>query len=194
MSTRVTKDGTEIFYRGFGTGQPVLFSHGWPLSGDAWDGQTMFLGKRGYRVLAHDRRSHGRSAQTWDGNNMDQYADDLAELIEKLDLTNLVLIGHSTAGGEVTCVVASQRPLRQRSRDGEFIAVQRRPPSAQLPPSSLALSSGTEPSLAASLAGRSLASSSAGSVRGLVRPAATHAPALSHTVHCGPWHVGAAQT
>lgn len=102
MSTITTKDGAEIFYRDFGKGQPVLFSHGWPLSADAWDAQMVFLGQRGYRVIAHDRRSHGRSTQTWDGNNMDQYADDLAELIEKLDLRNLVLVGHSTGGGEVT--------------------------------------------------------------------------------------------
>jgi non-heme chloroperoxidase len=102
MSTIVTKDGTEIYYRDFGKGQPVLFSHGWPLSADAWDGQMVFLGNKGFRVIAHDRRSHGRSAQTWDGNHMDQYADDLAELIEELELTNLVLVGHSTGGGEVT--------------------------------------------------------------------------------------------
>lgn len=101
MSTITTKDGTEIFYKDWGKGQPVLFSHGWPLSSDAWDGQMVFLGQKGYRVIAHDRRSHGRSSQTWDGNHMDQYADDLAELIEKLDLKNLVIVGHSTGGGEV---------------------------------------------------------------------------------------------
>jgi non-heme chloroperoxidase len=97
-----TRDGTEIFYKDWGRGQPVLFSHGWPLTADAWDGQMAFLGARGYRVIAHDRRSHGRSAQTWDGNHMDQYADDLAELIEKLDLRELIIVGHSTGGGEVT--------------------------------------------------------------------------------------------
>jgi non-heme chloroperoxidase len=102
MSTIVTKDGTEIFYRDYGTGQPILFSHGWPLSGDAWEGQLLFFGQRGYRVIAHDRRSHGRSTQTWDGNHMDQYADDLAELFEQLNLSNVVLVGHSTGGGEVT--------------------------------------------------------------------------------------------
>lgn len=102
MSTITTRDGTQIYYRDFSQGQPVLFSHGWPLSADAWDGQMTFLGRMGYRVIAHDRRSHGRSTQTWDGNNMDQYADDLAELIETLDLRNLVLVGHSTGGGEVT--------------------------------------------------------------------------------------------
>lgn len=96
-----TKDGTEIFYNDLGKGEPVLFSHGWPLSGDDWERQMLFLGERGYRVIAHDRRSHGRSSQTWDGNNMDQYADDLAEVINKLDLKNLTMIGHSTGGGEV---------------------------------------------------------------------------------------------
>ena len=101
MSTIRTKDGTTIFYKDWGTGQPILFSHGWPLSSDAWDIQMLFFGQNGFRVVAHDRRSHGRSDQTWGGNVMDQYADDLAELIEKLDLRNLVMIGHSTGGGEV---------------------------------------------------------------------------------------------
>ncbi|PRH86160.1 alpha/beta hydrolase [Labrys okinawensis] len=102
MSTITTEDGTQIFYRDFGSGQPVVFSHGWPLSADAWDAQMVFLGQHGYRVIAHDRRSHGRSTQTWDGNHMDQYADDLAELIEELNLHDAVLVGHSTGGGEVT--------------------------------------------------------------------------------------------
>ena len=102
MSIFTTSDGTDIFYQDHGKGQPILFSHGWPLSGDAWAAQMVFMGNHGYRVIAHDRRSHGRSAQTWDGNNMDQYADDLAELIESLDLTDLVMVGHSTGGGEVT--------------------------------------------------------------------------------------------
>ncbi|RDI60017.1 alpha/beta fold hydrolase [Microvirga subterranea] len=101
MGMITTKDGTRIFYKDWGTGQPILFSHGWPLTADAWDYQMLFFGQRGYRVVAHDRRSHGRSDQTWNGNNMDQYADDLAELIEKLDLRNIVMIGHSTGGGEV---------------------------------------------------------------------------------------------
>jgi non-heme chloroperoxidase len=96
-----TKDGTQIFYNDLGKGQPVLFSHGWPLSGDDWERQVLFLAERGYRVIAHDRRSHGRSSQTWEGNHMDQYADDLSELIEKLDLRGLTMIGHSTGGGEV---------------------------------------------------------------------------------------------
>jgi non-heme chloroperoxidase len=86
MSTITTKDGTEIFYKDWGKGRPVVFSHGWPLSADAWDAQMLFLGSKGFRVIAHDRRGHGRSAQTWDGNDMDTYADDLAALIEHLDL------------------------------------------------------------------------------------------------------------
>src|SRR5437764_1005843 len=101
LNAITTKDGTQIYYKDWGTGQPVVFSHGWPLSADEWDSQMMFLGQRGYRVIAHDRRSHGRSDQTWNGNDMDTYADDLAQLIEALDLRNVVLVGHSTGGGEV---------------------------------------------------------------------------------------------
>jgi non-heme chloroperoxidase len=101
MSTFTTRDGTEIFYKDWGVGQPVVLSHGWPLCADAWDAQMVFLGERGHRVIAHDRRSHGRSSQTWDGNDMDTYADDLAELIDALDLHDVVLVGHSTGGGEV---------------------------------------------------------------------------------------------
>jgi non-heme chloroperoxidase len=101
MSTITTKDGTRIFYKDHGSGPIVVFSHGWPLSADAWDAQMVFLGQQGYRVIAHDRRSHGRSDQTWDGNTMDQYASDLAELFEQLDLQDAVLVGHSTGGGEV---------------------------------------------------------------------------------------------
>ena len=102
MAILTVKDGTQIFYKDWGKGQPVLFSHGWPLSADAWEPQMVFMGKQGFRVVAHDRRSHGRSSQTWDGNHMDQYADDLAELIEALDLKDLILVGHSTGGGEIT--------------------------------------------------------------------------------------------
>ena len=102
MSRITTEDGTQIYYKDWGSGQPVVFSHGWPLSADAWDGQMLFLGQQGYRVIAHDRRSHGRSDQTWHGNHMNTYADDLAELIEALDLQDVVLVGHSTGGGEVT--------------------------------------------------------------------------------------------
>jgi non-heme chloroperoxidase len=101
MSTITTKDGTRIFYKDFGSGPPVVFSHGWPLTSDAWDPQIFFLASHGYRCIAHDRRGHGRSDQTWHGNEMDTYADDLAELFEALDLNNAVMIGHSTGGGEV---------------------------------------------------------------------------------------------
>lgn len=101
MSFIKTSDGVSIYYKDLGAGQPVLFCHGWPLSADAWDSQMQFLGERGYRVIAHDRRSHGRSDQVWDGNDMDHYADDLAALIEALDLRDITLVGHSTGGGEV---------------------------------------------------------------------------------------------
>jgi non-heme chloroperoxidase len=101
MNTITTKDGTSIYYKDWGTGRPITFSHGWPLSADAWDAQMLFLGQQGYRVIAHDRRGHGRSGQTWTGNDMDTYADDLAELIEALDLKDLTMVGHSTGGGEV---------------------------------------------------------------------------------------------
>jgi non-heme chloroperoxidase len=95
------KDGTQIYYKDWGSGQPVVFSHGWPLSSDSWESQMMFLASKGYRVIAHDRRGHGRSSQPWDGNDMDHYADDLATVIETLDLKNAVLVGFSTGGGEV---------------------------------------------------------------------------------------------
>jgi non-heme chloroperoxidase len=101
MNTITTKDGASIYYKDWGTGQPVVFSHGWPLDADAWDAQMLFLGQRGYRVIAHDRRGHGRSSQTWDGNEMNTYADDLAVLTEALDLKNAIHVGHSTGGGEV---------------------------------------------------------------------------------------------
>jgi non-heme chloroperoxidase len=101
MSTITTRDGTQIFYKDSGVGQPVTFSHGWPLNADAWDAQMVFLAQHGYRVIAHDRRSHGRSSQTWTGNDMDTYADDLAALVDALDLKDMVMIGHSTGGGEV---------------------------------------------------------------------------------------------
>ena len=96
-----TKDGVEIYYRDWGSGQPVVFSHGWPLMGDAFEDQMFFLASRGYRCIAHDRRGHGRSSQPWQGNDMDTYADDLATLVQHLDLTNAIHVGHSTGGGEV---------------------------------------------------------------------------------------------
>jgi len=101
ITTIKTKDGTQIYYKDWGKGPPVVFSHGWPLTADAWDSQMFFLASRGYRCIAHDRRGHGRSSQPWNGNEMDTYADDLALLINSLDLKGATLIGHSTGGGEV---------------------------------------------------------------------------------------------
>jgi len=101
MNTITTKDGTTVYFKNWGTGPTVVFSHGWPLNADAWDAQMLFLGQKGYRVIAHDRRGHGRSGQPWDGNEMDTYADDLAALIEMLNLSNITMVGHSTGGGEV---------------------------------------------------------------------------------------------
>jgi non-heme chloroperoxidase len=101
MPTITTKGGTEIFYKDWGKGQPIVFSHGWPLTADDWDGQMLYFGQLGYRVIAHDRRGHGRSDQTWEGNDMDTYADDLAALFEELDLKDAIMVGHSTGGGEV---------------------------------------------------------------------------------------------
>ncbi len=102
MNTITTKDGTQIYYNDWGTGKPVVFSHGWPLSADAWEDQMVFLGTRGYRCISHDRRGHGRSGQPWNGNDMDTFADDLAALVEKLELKNVIHVGHSMGGGEVT--------------------------------------------------------------------------------------------
>ena len=102
MSTIVTTDGTSIFYKDWGSGRPVVFSHGWPLNADAWDTQLNLVATHGLRAIAHDRRGHGRSSQPWDGHHMNQYADDLAELLETLDLHDVILVGHSTGGGEVT--------------------------------------------------------------------------------------------
>jgi non-heme chloroperoxidase len=112
MATITTKDGTTIFYKDWGKGQPIVFSHGWPLSSDDWDAQMLFFGQHGYRVIAHDRRGHGRSTQTWDGNDMDTYADDLAQLTEKLDLRDAIHVGHSTGGGEVARYIGRQGSKR----------------------------------------------------------------------------------
>jgi non-heme chloroperoxidase len=101
MPRITTKDGTQIYYKDWGKGQPLVFSHGWPLSADAWEDQMIFLAAHGYRCIAHDRRGHGRSDQTWEGNNLDTYADDLAELTAALDLREAIHVGHSTGGGEV---------------------------------------------------------------------------------------------
>jgi non-heme chloroperoxidase len=112
MSALTSRDGTQIFFKDWGEGQPIVFSHGWPLSGDAWDNQMLFFGERGHRVIAHDRRGHGRSSQPWHGNDMNTWAADLAQLIDKLDLRNVILVGHSTGGGEVTRYVAKHGASR----------------------------------------------------------------------------------
>ncbi len=112
MPTITVKDGTEIYYKDWGKGQPVVFSHGWPLSADAWEDQMMFLADRGYRCIAHDRRGHGRSSQPWNGNEMDTYADDLAALVEALDLNDAIHVGHSTGGGEVARYIGRQGTKR----------------------------------------------------------------------------------
>jgi non-heme chloroperoxidase len=105
-NTITTKDGTQIYYKDWGAGQPIVFSHGWPLSADAWEDQMLFLAERGYRAIAHDRRGHGRSSQPWGGNDMNTYADDMAALVSALDLRDAVHVGHSTGGGEVARYIA----------------------------------------------------------------------------------------
>jgi non-heme chloroperoxidase len=111
-STFTTSDGTEIFYKDWGSGQPVVFSHGWPLTADAWDDQLKLVADNGYRAIAHDRRGGGRSSQPWDGNDLTTYADDLAQLLEHLDLQDVVLVGHSTGGGEVARCAAGRGSTR----------------------------------------------------------------------------------
>src|SRR5215475_4108647 len=122
MSRFTTRDGVEIFYNDWGTGQPIVFSHGWPLSADAFEDQMFFLASKGYRCIAHDRRGHGRSSQPWDGNDMDHYADDLADLVAHLDLDPAVHVGHSTGGGEVARYVG-RHGTRRLSRMGLISAV-----------------------------------------------------------------------
>ena len=112
MPTITVKDGAQIFYKDWGSGQPIVFSHGWPLSSDDWDPQMMFFADRGFRVIAHDRRGHGRSSQTWDGNEMDTYADDLRALVLALDLKDAIHVGHSTGGGEVARYLGRHRTDR----------------------------------------------------------------------------------
>src|SRR5437016_8419711 len=112
MNRITTKDGSEIYFKDWGTGRPVGFSHGWPLSADAWEDQMLFLAARGYRCIAHDRRGHGRSSQPWDGNEMDTYADDLAAVVEALDVKDAVHVGHSTGGGEVARYIGRHGAMR----------------------------------------------------------------------------------
>jgi non-heme chloroperoxidase len=114
MSTITTTDGTQLYYKDWGQGRPVVFSHGWPLSSDSWESQMLFLAERGFRCIAHDRRGHGRSSQPWGGNDMDHYADDLAEVIKALGLTDVTLVGFSTGGGEVSRYIARHGTRRVR--------------------------------------------------------------------------------
>jgi non-heme chloroperoxidase len=123
-----TKDGTEIFFKDWGKGQPVVFSHGWPLSADDWDAQMFYFASRGFRCIAHDRRGHGRSTQTWDGNNMDTYADDLMDLVEKLDLKQAIHVGHSTGGGEVARYVGRHGAGRAKGRIAKAVLIGAVPP------------------------------------------------------------------
>ena len=128
MSTITTRDGTKIYYKDWGGGQPIVFSHGWPLSSDDWDAQMMFFASRGYRCIAHDRRGHGRSTQTWHGNEMDTYADDLLALAEHLDLKGAVHVGHSTGGGEVARYIGRHGAGRARGRVAKAVLIGAVPP------------------------------------------------------------------
>ena len=117
-NTLCTADGTLIYYKDWGSGQPVVFSHGWPLSADSWESQMLHFAANGYRAIAHDRRGHGRSSQPWNGNEMDTYADDLAQLIEALDLKDVVLFGFSTGGGEISRYIGRHRQHPHGPRSG----------------------------------------------------------------------------
>lgn len=128
MPYATTKDGTQIYYKDWGTGQPVVFSHGWPLSSDAFEDQMVAVASNGYRAIAHDRRGHGRSSQPWDGNNMDTYADDLADLTDALDLKDAVHVGHSTGGGEVVRYIARHGSGRAAGRVAKAVLIGAVPP------------------------------------------------------------------
>jgi non-heme chloroperoxidase len=127
-STITTGDGTTIFFKDWGSGQPIVFSHGWPLSADDWDAQMMYFASRGYRVIAHDRRGHGRSTQTWEGNDMDTYAADLLAVVEHLDLKDAIHVGHSTGGGEVARYVGRYAGGRAKGRVAKAALIAAVPP------------------------------------------------------------------
>ncbi len=128
MPSIITNDGAQIHYKDWGTGQPIVFSHGWPLSGDDWDAQMFYFGSRGYRVIAHDRRGHGQSSSTWNGHDMDTYADDLVALTEKLDLRNAIHVGHSTGGGEVARYIGRHGAGRAKGRVAKAVLIGAVPP------------------------------------------------------------------
>jgi len=128
MPTITTTDGTQIYYKDWGQGQPIVFSHGWPLCGDDWDSQMFYFASRGYRCIAHDRRGHGRSSQPWSGNEMDTYADDLMTLVEMLDLKNAVHVGHSTGGGEVARYIGRHGAGRAKGRIAKAVLIGAVPP------------------------------------------------------------------
>lgn len=128
MSVITTTDGTQIYYKDWGTGQPIVFSHGWPLSSDDWDAQMIFFASRGFRCIAHDRRGHGRSSHTWNGHDMDTYSNDLLAVVEHLDLKDTVLIGHSTGGGEVTRFIGTHGQGRANGRVAKAVLIGAVPP------------------------------------------------------------------